>query len=210
LGFFIMPIDYVQKRKEDEAVRRTFWGQKPVGSRIKGRGRRIAWARRMFGTESDRGLAAPTASQINTVKVKFRESQKRAERAKLREQQARDQRLHQLAGMPQGRGNKELKRLLEGGSLKETATEKAKRQRKAQLEGMPEGRGKKLAQKKEQMKKLGDAFGASKPKPKTVENKQASAAQKAIAGAQQVVQQQTIAQKAAMQKKKEAIVGKKK
>jgi hypothetical protein len=48
----------------------------------------------------------------------------------------------QLAKMPGNAGAAELKRLREGGSLKETAAEKKERQRKAQLKAMPKGRGK--------------------------------------------------------------------
>lgn len=106
---------------------------------------RIRAARQKYGTTSAKLLSAYTPSELNYFKVKGRAAVRRKQQKADTAARKVEDRMLQLAGMPKNRGRKELKRIAETGSLKETASEKKRRERIEQLKGMPKGRGKKLA-----------------------------------------------------------------
>lgn len=210
-----------EKKKEEEAAVRRSLRKMKYSSKA---GQRRRYAHLQSKNQGERLLASPTSTDINAIKVKHREKKAAAERAHMREDKKTEQRLHQLAGMPQGRGNKELKRIAEGGSVKETAREKAHRQRVAQLKGMPEGRGMKLANKMDQLAKgilptkqkpaAAPAQTGTKPgggkqamtNPYASQNKQQEAAKKAAMESQKQAKEAAArAQEAAKKRMKQAV-----
>jgi colicin import membrane protein len=149
-----------------------------------------------YGTTSDKLLNAPTATDLNSLKVAARRRKQDASRKVSQAAQKRETRMVQLAKMPKGRGASEYKRLKEGGELKETAGAKTARQRKAQLAGMPKGRGKVDSEK---------VMGVAKQQ----ESKRAARAQAARADAAKKTAEKAVAAKKAAEAKKKAAMAKK-
>jgi len=114
---------------------------------------RVNRARRKYGSSSDKLLAAFTSSDIRAQRSQARRKKEVKDRETVAAERKRSDRMLQLAAMPKGRGESELKRMQQGGASTETPAAKARRQRAAQLRAMPEGRGQKLLKKMAAAKK---------------------------------------------------------
>lgn len=81
------------------------------------------------------GIKDKPVSHYQALAEKRKAAGRSKEDAEIAARKKRSQRVAQLEGMGE-RGKKELKRIKEGGSLKETRVEKAARQEKARMEGI--------------------------------------------------------------------------